>query len=125
MKIKVLQINTCLHIGGTGMVAENIGQKVLEEGWESYIAYARNYITNPPYSLSRTIKMGGKIDFYCHVLSNRIIDNQGLLSKSSTLQLIRQIEEIKPNIINLHNLHGYYFNYPLFFKYSYPLITCP
>lgn len=116
-KFSVLQINACLHIGGTGMVAENIGQKVLEEGWDSCIAYARNYIANPPYSLSRTIKIGGKMDFYWHVLSNRIFDNQGLLSKSSTQQLIRQIEEIKPDIINLHNLHGYYLNYPLLFKY--------
>lgn len=46
----ILQINTCLHIGCTGMVAESCGREVLKEGWGSYIAYSRNFISQlPPY----------------------------------------------------------------------------
>jgi hypothetical protein len=66
--MKVLQINVCLHIGGTGMIMEGIGQQVLNAGGESVIAYSRNLIATGPRSASRLIRIGSQFDFYRHVV---------------------------------------------------------
>ena len=111
--IKVLQINSTLNWGGTGFVAEHIGQFVNEKGGDSYIAYGR--YGNP--TKSKSIKIGNKWDVYFHVLQTRIFDRHGLASQRATHKLIHKIKNINPDIIHLHNIHGYYVNYPILFDY--------
>lgn len=110
---KLLQINVTANSGSTGKIAEQIGQYAIKNEWESYIAYSRK----ANKSSSHLIKIGNKLDIISHGICNRIFDNQGLLSKQSTKVLIREIEKINPNIIHLHNIHGYFLNYPILFDY--------
>lgn len=109
----LLQINSVANWGSTGKIAESLGQEVLKDGNISYIAYGRQ--CNP--STSKLIKIGSKWDVLCHILYTKITDRHGLASSNSTKQLISQIEKIKPDIIHLHNIHGYYINYALLFDY--------
>ena len=109
----LLQINGAVNAGSTGRIAEEMGRFVLEQGWESYIAYARS--NNP--SASKTYKIGSKIDILKHVAQTRLLDRHGLGSVASTRQLLDFIESIHPDIIHLHNIHGYYLNYKLLFAY--------
>lgn len=94
-------------------MAEYIGQAAIDHGWESYIAYARNI--QP--TTSRFIKIGNKFDVYEHMLETRLFDNHGFASRHATRKMISKIVEIKPDIIHLHNLHGYYLNLELLFKF--------
>ena len=110
---KIVQINSTLNWGSTGRIAEEIGQILIDEGSESYIAYGR-YVNQ---SLSENIKIGNKWDVYHHVLQTRLFDRHGLASRKATRQLIKRIKEINPDIIHLHNIHGYYLNYPILFEY--------
>ena len=110
---KLFQINSTYNWGSTGRIAEEIGQIIIKEGGESYLAYGRYHNTG----LSKPIFIGNKIEIYNHVLQSRLFDNHGLLSKNATKQLIKQIETIKPSIIHLHNIHGYYLNYPILFDF--------
>lgn len=112
-KIKILQINTVVNSGSIGRIAEGIGQLAIHNGSESYIAYGRN--ERP--SQSKLIKIGSVLDVSVHVLQTRFFDRHGLGSSRSTQRFIKQIEEIKPDIIHLHNIHGYYLNINIFFKY--------
>lgn len=41
----------------------------------------------------------------------------GLGSKDATIKLVKLIENIKPDLIHLHNIHGYYLNYSTLFNY--------
>lgn len=109
----VLQINSTLNWGSTGRIAEEIGQMIIANGGESYIAYGRY----GNHSQSRVIRIGNKWNVYLHVLQTRLFDRHGLVSKKATHLLIKHIEEIKPDIIHLHNIHGYYLNYPILFDY--------
>ena len=109
----LLQINSVANTGSTGRIIEGIGQAAIKVGWKSYIAYGR--YANP--SQSELIKIGNKWDVYNHVLQTRLFDKHGLASESTTRKLIQQIEQIKPDIIHLHNIHGYYLNYPILFEY--------
>ena len=109
----LFQINVVANTGSTGRIAEEIGQTVQNAGWKSYIAYGR--YGNP--SSSELIKIGNKWNVLNHVIQNRLFDNHGLASKSATRDLIKKIDEIRPDIIHLHNIHGYYLNYPILFHY--------
>ena len=109
----LLQINISANNGSTGKIAESIGELAIKNGWDSYIAYGGSHNS----SQSKLIKIGSKIDIYTHYLLNRIFDGEGLGSIYSTKKLIMQIENIKPNIIHLHNLHDHYLNYKLLFQY--------
>lgn len=109
----LLQISIEVNSGSVGKIAEQIGETVLENGWSSFITYARN--NNP--SKSEVIKIGDKFDLYRHGLETRIFDNHCFSSKSATKELIRTIQEIKPDIIHLHHLHGYFINIEILFKY--------
>lgn len=111
--MKILQINITANWGSHGKIAEKIGLLAMQEGWESYIAYGRWW--NP--SQSQLYHIGNNLDEAVHLISSRIFDNQGLMSKQATKKLIVYIKELNPDIIHLHNIHGYYLHYPLLFNY--------
>lgn len=109
----LLQINVAANITSTGRIAEQIGVLAKNAGWKSYIAYGRS----ANKSQSHTIKIGNKFSVYSHGLESLLLDNHGLCSTVATKKLIRQIEGIKPDVIHLHNLHGYYINYNELFSF--------
>lgn len=109
----LFQINITANCGSHGRIAENIGKLAISRGWESYIAYGR---TAQP-SQSHLIKVGNMYDEYLHGIQSRIFDNHGLASKNVTKKLIKTIRDINPDIIHLHNIHGYYLNYPILFDF--------
>jgi putative colanic acid biosynthesis glycosyltransferase len=113
MTKKILQINTVVNTSSTGRIAEEIGLTAMSNGWDSYVAYGRN--KRP--SASKLIKIGNNTDIKLHGLQTRLFDRHGLASKGATMKLIQEIKKIKPNIIHLHNLHGYYLNYEILFGY--------
>lgn len=109
----LLQINVTANWGSTGKIAEQIGLCAMEHGWKSYIAYGR--MMNP--SKSKLIKIGSQIDVYEHYVESKFLDNEGLASRHATIKFIEKIEEIKPDIVHLHNIHDHYLNYKLLFTY--------
>ena len=113
MEKKLLQINITANWGSHGRIAEEIGQLAMSQGWESHIAYGR--WANP--SQSQLYHIGSMWDERWHGLQSRLFDNHGLASKKATRKLLEEIKRISPNIIHLHNIHGYYLNYPLLFDY--------
>lgn len=110
---KLLQINLSANWGSHGKIAAQIGDVAISHGWESYIAYGR--ACNP--CSSKLIKIGGQWDIYEHLIETRLFDNHGLASRRATKKFIKQIDELKPDIIHLHNIHGYYLNYRILFEY--------
>lgn len=52
-----------------------------------------------------------------HGLQTRLFDRHGLASKTATNKLVQQIEKINPDIIHLHNIHGYYLNIEILFRF--------
>ena len=110
---KILQINVIANSGSTGRIAEKLGVVAMENGFESYIGYGRWAMP----SKSKLIKIGGKIDYLWHGLESRLFDNHGHASRRATTDFLKTVEKINPDIIHLHNIHGYYLNYPMLFEY--------
>jgi len=113
IKKKLLQINTVINLGSIGRIAEQIGQLAIVNGWESYIAYGNGI----EQSSSKLIKIGNVFEYNLHALQTRLFDLHGFGSRLATKKLIKKIKEINPDIIHLHNLHGYYINIEILFNF--------
>jgi glycosyltransferase involved in cell wall biosynthesis len=111
---KILQINSVVGFGSTGNIVEMIDIEATKNGYLSFLAYGRDSFLNEQ---SNNIRIGNKIDIYRHVFFTRILDRHGLSSINVTKELIRKIDKISPDIVHLHNIHGYYLNYEVLFKY--------
>ena len=109
----LFQINVTANWGSTGKIAEAIGKSAINYGWDSYIAYGR-YCNN---SASKLVRIGMKWNTYVHYLYDRLLDKEGRGSATATKTLIEKIKEIKPDVIQLHNIHDHYLNYPLLFRF--------
>lgn len=115
--MKLLQINTTVNSSSPGRIAEEIGALAVANGIESYIAYGRSIDGLDNVSASQLIKIGSKPEIWRHVVATRLFDKHGLGSDSATIDLSKKIDIIDPDVIHLHNIHGYYLNYPKLFKY--------
>ena len=117
MTKKLLQINPVVRINtSTGRIMREIGELAIASGWESYVAYSGARDGRPQHT-SHLVPVGDKLDLAVHAVATRLFDAHGLASRRATRQLIRRIREIDPDIIHIHNIHGYFLNYPLLCKY--------
>lgn len=110
---KLLQINVTSNWGSTGRIAEQCNEYAAKAGWECYTAYGR--YANP--SQFQAVAASSKLDVYEHYAEARLIDNEGLASRSSTRCLIEQIKQIAPDVVHLHNIHDHWFNYKKLFEF--------
>lgn len=110
--MKIVQINTFSN-KSTGTIMMNIHNKLKNEGIESYVVWGRGRKAQD----STEIYMNDKMGVYRHALYTRLTDKSGFYSKNATKKLIKKLEEINPDLIHLHNLHGYYINIEMLFDY--------
>lgn len=108
--MKVLQINATFGDGSTGNIVKDIQETCLKNGIECRTAYA---FTSYSINSFQGYKIGSKIENKIHALLSRINGKSGYFSYFSTKHLIRIIDEYKPDVINLHNLHSNYVNLPM------------
>lgn len=114
---KILQINPVIRINtSTGRIMQEIGELAMKNGWESYIAYSYGRDGIKPCD-SKLVPVGNKADVAWHGLVTRLTDRHGLASEGATRAFIREIERIQPDIIHIHNIHGYFLNYRILFDY--------
>lgn len=111
--MRVLQINVTCGIGSTGVIAIEIANKLKEKGHECYIAYGQGS-TNYPNSY----KIGGKFENKFHGLWNtRILGKEGTGTVCGTRKFLKWVDQISPDIIQIHNLHSNFLNFPMLFEY--------
>ncbi|MBR1876532.1 MAG: glycosyltransferase [Lachnospiraceae bacterium] len=110
---RVLFINSIVGTGSTGRIIAGLCRVLKENGADALVCYGRGGAPKEP----DTYRIGPDLDVYAHGLISRITDKHGLYSKGVTKRLIEKIEEYSPELIHLHNLHGYYLNYEILMRY--------
>ncbi len=111
--MRVLEINSTCGGGSTGGIVCQIADEYLERGDEVKIAYGRYLIfTDKVYD---TYKIGNRMDLYWHVLVSRLFDAHGFASKKATMKFIKWANVYNPDVLWIHNIHGYYINIDLLF----------
>ena len=111
--MKVLQINSFFSVGGPPRIMNGIYTTLKENAHDCLIAAARERILFPEDS----IRIGTPIGVNKNAVLARIFDNDGFNAKYATKQLINQIKAYNPDVIQIHNLHGYFINIELLFDY--------
>lgn len=113
--MKVLQINSVCGIRSTGRICTDIADILQENGDECRIGYGRSEV---PQRYSRiAVPIGSKKDLVIHVLGTRLFDNTGFYSKRATRKFLKWVDSYQPDLIHLHNIHGYYLNIEMLFHY--------
>lgn len=113
--IRVLQINSC-NFGSTGNIMLNISEKADEKGYVSYVAYA-NSRSNKLKEVKNSILIGTRLERNMHLQLSYFTGYNGCFSVFGTKKFLEQIDNAKPVIIHLHNLHNCYINLRLLFEY--------
>jgi len=110
---RVLLVNTVAGTGSVGRLVTGLYDTLTDRGYECLIAFGRDEAPKG-YNCYR---IGNDFDVYVHGAMSRLNDKHGFYSKRATKEFIDVIEDFDPDIIHLHNVHGYYLNIEVFFKY--------
>lgn len=111
----IVQINS-FDSGSTGNIAKQINQEAEKQGYTTYFLFGRFWKKRHKL-LPNEIEVGDRLSCGVHLLLGRLFDRVGLGSYFATKRIIKILKKLNPDIIHLHNIHGYYLNYPLFFAY--------
>lgn len=113
--MRVLMINVVCGVRSTGRICADLAQELEANGHEVKIAYGREDV--PKQIEKYAFKIGKRKDVYMHGLGARLLDKSGFGSRKVTKEFIRWIKSFDPDVIHLHNLHGYYINISILFDY--------
>lgn len=114
MTKRLLQINTTLNSGSTGRIAEQIALMAQRQGWECVLAHGPRYVNK---SQIKSIQIGSKIGNYIHAVMGMWLGMHGLGSTIATYSFLRKVKKFNPDVIHIHNIHGYYLNIKVLFNY--------
>lgn len=113
--MKILMINEVCGVTSTGRICTDIAEELEKQGHDVKIAYGRKHV---PAEYERfAINIGGPIAVFSHIVVARLFDGVGLASRFATNRFVKFIKEFDPDVIHIHNLHGYYINIPILFDY--------
>ena len=114
---KLLQINPVMRTNtSTGRIMKEIGELAMANGWESYVAYSGGR-DGLMHTTSVPVPVGDRFSVAWHAVQTRLFDRHGLASIRATKEFIKRIDEISPDIVHIHNIHGSFLNYESLFDY--------
>ncbi len=111
--MKIVQINSHYNQGGAARIVACIHEELQNRGEDSYVAYGRG----SKVSKSHIYRFNHTLEVYFSALMSRVSGVNGWSNLLATKRLIHFLENVKPDIIHLHALHGYYLNFPMLFHY--------
>ena len=112
--MNILFVNTTCGIGSHGRICGELAEKYEKEGNRCIIAYGRGCSDKCSRFGHR---IGGNLNIYEDVLKTRLFDNHGLNSYHATKEFLKWADSFNPDLLWLHNIHGYYINYELLFNW--------
>jgi len=102
-------------IRSTGRIVAQLAQDYIANGHECRIAYGRENV--PAQLESIAVRIGTEMNVKCQAAQARLLDNEGLNAKRATKRFLTWANTYNPDVLWLHNLHGYYLNIELLFDW--------
>ncbi len=105
--MRILYINSVVDFGSTGRIVRNLANAQDE----SLVCFGRKAGKSEDYKMTA---LPGNIE---SALATILFDRNGFANRKETRRLVALIREYDPDIIHLHNLHGYYLNIETLFDF--------
>lgn len=112
--MKILFVNTTCGIGSHGRICGELAEEYERKGHQCRIAYGRG--CSDKYKRFG-YKIGNKLSILFNVLATRLFDAHGYLCFFATKKFLMWAEKFNPELLWLHNIHGYYINYKMLFDW--------
>lgn len=111
--MKILLVNTVINRGSVGRITADLYREIEASGNEAILGIGRE-----PWDDSYKGRLiGNKSDFYVHVMKNFVQGESGFGSDAVTVQFLKWVDEEKPDLIHLQNIHGFYIQIERLFAY--------
>lgn len=110
--MRIAQINVVSSLS-TGRIAVALCRLVQSEGHRAVICHSRDHAPTDVAS----IRIGSWFSTRLHGVWTRLTDREGFFSYFSTRRFLKKLDTFKPDLVHLHNLHGYYLHLPSLFAY--------
>ncbi len=110
--MKIVQINATCGIGSTGRTTVELAEYLEQKGHQAHVFYATG-----TSSFANSTPIGSMVGQKIHALLSRVSGKQAYFSRPSTRKMLRQMDELKPDVVHLRNLHGNYIHLGMLLRY--------
>lgn len=114
VSVKVAEINA-LDCGSTGKIMLNIARVADEKGIEMHTFSSSRAAKGTDLKCHEYIDK--YIDYSFHMIFGMLLGYETSFSYFATKRLVKRLKEISPDIIHLHNTHGWFLNHKVLFDY--------
>ena len=113
--MNIAMVNVVSGNGGTGRICTDLAELLWAQGDTCTVFYGRDAV--PERYKACSVRVGNGTDVGLHAGIARLTDSAGCHSKAATRRMVRRMDALRPDVIHLHNLHGYYLDYGILFDY--------
>lgn len=114
--MRVLQINTFYLYGSTGRIMYDLKNVMESNGIQSYAAFGHGY--NPTIEEQDTIfRIESDYELLISKIWTKVVGHHGFYNKKETKRFLKWVDEVKPDIIHMHNIHNHYLNVKMLLEY--------
>ena len=114
--MRVLLINAVCGTGSTGKICAGLAQEFEAQGHSVRIAYGRDGIV-PEACQKYALRIGSDLGVRLHGVYSRLADRHGFGSRGATKKFLAWAEKYDPDLLWLHNIHGYYIDIDMLFRW--------
>lgn len=115
--MRILQINAFCGYGSTGRIVMDIVNAINKENKENKAYVIYGFFRNKYQNAIKILPGEGQFTVKSKILFPRITGINGYSRRWATKKVLKVIDEIKPDIIHLHNIHGEYIHCSILFEY--------
>lgn len=114
--MKVVQINGGVF-GSTGKIMFGIAELAERHGFETMCVSPITTTNRTKQPAHEYVRMGTFTSRRINVLLDRVTGMHNCHAAYATWKLLKQLDEFRPDVIHLHNLHGGYIHLGMLFRY--------
>lgn len=104
--MKIAQVDVNFQHSSTGKIVADLMSGLTRNGHEVIACYGRG----PNTHLPNVHKIASSWEVAVHALATRVTGLTGIYSPLATQNLIRTLADFQPDVVHLHDLHGYFLN---------------
>lgn len=111
--MKILMVDVNYKYSSTGKIVHDLSVQLKKNGHQVETCFGRGKVVEEV----GVVRVATSTEVVVHAVLSRISGLVDGFSPLATKRLIAQVEEFRPDVVHLHELHGYYVNISEFVKF--------